>query len=216
MEPQFWIRAWKEGRTGFHRRAVHDRLMRYFPRLNPQPGQKVLVPLCGKSKDLLWLAGLDLKVHGVELHEGAVEAFFAENGLSPVGKTAEGAFNRYTSGNIAVNCGDFFGLGADGSYDFVYDRAALVALPAPMRKRYAGVVTDALKTGGKCLLIVYQYDQTKMEGPPFSVEDREIRELYGDRFTIELLESEPPTEDGPGFAAIPGMKQTVYVLTKTR
>ncbi|MGH7441125.1 MAG: thiopurine S-methyltransferase [bacterium] len=214
MDAQFWIKVWTEGRTAFHQDKVNEKLMDYFPRLNPSPGQKVLVPLCGKSKDLLWLLGLKLRVHGVELHGQAVESFYAENGLSPVEKSVGPDFTRYAQGDLVVSCGDFFKFEEAAAYDFVYDRAALVALPAPMRKAYAKVAAGALKSGGQCLLIVYDYDQQKMEGPPFSVGENEIRELYGEAFDIQVLESQDVGKEGPRFAALGGIRQNCYSLKK--
>jgi thiopurine S-methyltransferase len=202
MDAQFWINVWNTGRTAFHQAEYNDKLTKYFPSLSAQKGQKVLVPLCGKSKDLLWLTGLGMKVHGVELHEEAVKAFFNENKLELVVKTQTENFTHYNHEQIVLSSGDFFLLNAHEKYDLIYDRAALVALPAPMRKTYAEVLKKALKTGGKYLLVVYEYDQTKMEGPPFSVSDEEIRALYGDSFKIDLLESEKPKNEGPRLGAL--------------
>jgi thiopurine S-methyltransferase len=216
MDAQFWIDAWNTGRTAFHQAAFNDKLTTFFPQLNPQKGQKVLVPLCGKSKDMLWLQNLGLQVHGVELYEDAVKAFFSENGLSPVVKAQNASFTHYNHAQIVLSCGDFSKLNAIEKYDLVYDRAALVALPAPMRKAYAQVVTQALKTGGKYLLVVYDYDQTQMDGPPFSVRTQEVHELYKDRFKIELLEREKPANEGPRLGAVDGLELKVYRLEKTR
>lgn len=215
MDTQFWIKVWSEGRTPFHQDQFNDKLVQYFPDFKPASGQRVLVPLCGKSKDLIWLLGLKLRVYGVELSDQAVQSFFLENSLSPIEKSADPNFSHYVHGNMVVSCGDFFKLGESGIYDFVYDRAALVALPAPMRKNYARVVTCALKKGGKYLLLAVEYDQKEMDGPPFSVGAEEIRELYGAQFDIQLLESEPPRQEGPRLSAVKGLRQTVYVLEKS-
>jgi len=110
MDSSFWTTAWNEGRTNFHQGNYHDKLIEYFPQLNPERAERVLVPLCGKSEDLLWLHGLHLHVHGVELHEQAVESFFAENELSPLRKTRDQDFAHYTHKNIVISCGDFFKL----------------------------------------------------------------------------------------------------------
>jgi thiopurine S-methyltransferase len=214
MDAQFWINAWNEGRTAFHQQDYHPKLVQYFPALKPEAGQRVLVPLCGKTKDMLWLRSLGLRVQGVELHEKAVEAFFTENGLSPAETTRDRGFIRYRHGDIAVNCGDFFQLGESEAYDLVYDRAALVALPAAMRKQYAEVVKRALKKGGNYLLISYEYDQSKMDGPPFSVSGEEIRALFGDECSIELKESGQPPNEGARLAALGGLRQNVYALEK--
>jgi thiopurine S-methyltransferase len=210
----FWITAWNEGRTNFHQGNYHDKLIEYFPQLNPKKGQRVLVPLCGKSKDLLWLNGLDLHVHGIELHNQAVESFFAENELSPFEKAQDQDFTHYTHENIVISCGDFFKLSENETCDFIYDRASLVALPSPMRKSYAQVIRQSLKKGGKYLLIVYKFDQSTLEGPPFSIDDNEIHELYEDQFTIKLMESKQPIKEGPRLSSLESLEQKVYVLEK--
>ncbi len=214
MDSQFWIKAWNEGRTNFNQEDYHDKLTEYFPQLNPRKGQRVLVPLCGKSKDLLWLHGLNLHVHGIELHDQAVESFFSENELSPLKKTQEEDFIHYTHENIVISCGDFFKLNENDTYDFIYDRASLVALPSAMRKSYAQMIKQSLKKGGKCLLIVYEYDQSKLDGPPFSVDTDEIHELYEDQFVIKLVESKKPTKEGPRLSSLDSLKQNIYILEK--
>jgi len=82
MTPEFWHQRWQHGETGWHQDEVNLHLQEHWPRLGVRPGEKVFVPLCGKTLDLLWLAGQGLQVLGVELSPIAVEAFFGENGLS--------------------------------------------------------------------------------------------------------------------------------------
>jgi len=214
VDSEFWIKSWKESRTAFNQQQYHAKLTQYFPQLNPQAGQSVLVPLCGKTIDMLWLASQGLQVHGVELYSGAVEDFFSENNLQPAHKTQCADFAEHSHKNIAISCGDFFKLGKKDSYDFIYDRAALVALPASMRVDYARVITEALKKGGKYLLVVYEYDQSKMDGPPFSINRAEIERLYADMFDIQLIESEKPKSEGPRLSAVESMRQNVYILQK--
>ena len=206
MDAQFWINAWNEGRTNFHQSGYHKKLTEYFPTFHPIQGQTVLVPLCGKSKDLLFLHGLGFKVQGVELFEQAVKDFFKENELSPYSKSHHLGFERYSYEKIVISCGDFFQLEVSQEYDFVYDRASLVALPVEMRKTYSEVIKRALKPGGRCLLIAYEYDQTKFQGPPFSVSAEEIQDLYQDQFSVKFLESAPAVKQG--------FSQTVYELEK--
>jgi len=213
VDSEFWIKSWKESRTAFNQQQYHAKLTQYFPQLKPQAGQSVLVPLCGKTIDMVWLASQGLQVHGVELYEGAVEDFFTENKLV-VQKTQSADFVEYSHKNIKINCGDFFKFDSRETFDFVYDRAALVALPDSMRTDYARVITAALKKNGKYLLVVYEYDQSKMEGPPFSISISEIERLYADAFDIQLIESEKPKGEGPRLSAVEGMRQNVYILQK--
>jgi thiopurine S-methyltransferase len=214
MDANFWIQAWKEGRTNFHKEQYNEKLLTYFPRLNPERGQRVLVPLCGKTKDLLWLSQLGLKVHGIELHEEALLDFFTENKLPVPTKTQDENYINYCEGNIRLSCGDFFKLPQNENYDFIYDRASLVALPGPMRKDYSQVIKRALKPHGKYLLIVFEYTQEEMDGPPFSVSENEIYELYKDSFKITLLESESLQNEGTKFEKLSTFKQKVYLLEK--
>ena len=51
------------------------------------------MPLCGKSLDLLWLAAQGHRVLGVEISPLAVDAFFAEQDLTPT-VTDEPPFRR--------------------------------------------------------------------------------------------------------------------------
>lgn len=214
MESSFWIQAWKEGRTNFHKDKYNEKLLTYFPLLNPRKGQKVLVPLCGKSKDLLWLSNLELQVHGVELHEQALKDFFSENNLPDPIKKQDKIYTNYTHENLRLSCGDFFKLPVNEGYDLVYDRAALVALPAPMRKNYAEVIKRSLRPGGKYLLIAFEYNQSEMDGPPFSVSEKEVHELYDESFKITLLESESPKKEGPKFEKLSVLEEKVYLLEK--
>jgi len=214
MDAQFWLDAWNSGRTGFHQDDYNNKLIEYFPELGAVSGQKVLVPLCGKSKDMIWLHNMNLYVHGVELCEHAAQAFFKENNLEDPIVSQDTDFNHYTHQNIVISSGDFFKLGKGDQYDYIYDRASLVALPLPMRDQYARVITSVLNPGGECLLIVFEYDQTKMDGPPFSIDANEVHRLYEDHFTIELKESEQEINRSTKTEGLDSFKQKVYILTK--
>ena len=137
MQPEFWQDRWASNQIGFHQREVNPYLQRHWPVLGLPVVVKVLVPLCGKSLDLLWLAGQGHQVLGIELSQTAVEDFFSEQQLAPEVSDA-GAFKVYRAGAIELWCGDFFALTARDVADCaaLYDRAALIALPPPMRERY--------------------------------------------------------------------------------
>ena len=218
METEFWIKAWNEGRTNFHQESYNPKLVKYFPTFKPQAQQKVLVPLCGKTKDLLWLQSLNQNVHGFELHQQAVEDFFTENNLAEPNKSQNQNFTTYTKENISISCGDFFDLKESNQYDYIYDRAALVALPKEVRINYSNILKQTIKVGGKYLLIVYEYDQSQMQGPPFSINEKEIRDLYQDQFKIELIESGRPEFNANNkmstLSTIKGLSENVYILEK--
>ncbi len=191
MDAEFWHERWQRREIGFHRDEVHPFLPRFFPGLSLPDRARVLVPLCGKSRDLLWLCGQGCDVLGVELSLMAVEEFFAENDLL-ASTSREGEFSCYQSERLQIYCGDFFQLKTPqlGPIDAIYDRAALVALPPEMRADYTAQLLELCPAGKDILTISYDYPQAQMDGPPFSVPEAELRGLFGQQCTVEKLHSE--------------------------
>jgi len=186
MTPDFWHARWRRGETGWHETAINVHLQEHWPRLGVKPGERVFVPLCGKSLDILWLAGEGHRVLGVEISRLAVDAFFSENALSPQ-VAEESPFVRFRAQELEILCGDFFDLNAahlDGVTS-IFDRASLIAMPPEIRPRYAEHLQRLLQVDSRILLITLDYDQSEMSGPPFSVKEDEVRDLFGDRFDIE-------------------------------
>jgi thiopurine S-methyltransferase len=176
-----------------------------------------LVTLCGKSLDMLWLQEQGYRVVGVEISQLAVEAFFGENDLQPE-ITTSGKFQRYDADNITLLCGDFFNLArADiGDTAAVYDRASLIALPPEMRRRYAEYLTNLLPPGINVLLITLEYPQHQMEGPPFSVQESEVHDLYDSNFQVTRLESVDVLADNPNFTerGLTELIERTFLLTR--
>jgi len=185
MEADFWHARWRDGNIGFHRDEVNPWLRTGLPRLRLPPGARVLVPLCGKSLDLGWLAEQGLRPVGVELSPIACAAVFEERGVTPA-RTAAGRFEHLAGGGIEVYCGDFLdpSLADDGPFDALWDRAALIALPGDMRTDYVRQCARLLVPGAAGLLVSLEYDPNEMDGPPFSVTPSDVRALYGDRFEL--------------------------------
>jgi thiopurine S-methyltransferase len=215
MNPEFWRARWREGQIGWHEAEINVHLQEHWPRLGAKPGNRVFVPLCGKTLDLLWLAGRGHRILGVEISSLAVDTFFAENGLSPrVGD--EPPFLRYRAGDLEILCGDFFDLSVEHLADVeaVFDRASLIALPPEMRRRYTEHLKRILRPESKVLLITLDYDQAEMSGPPFSVEDGEVRTLLGDRFRIERVTELDVLAENERFRqrGLTRLRERVYAL----
>lgn len=177
MDPGFWNSRWSAGSIGFHEGAPNAHLRNHAGELGA--GKRVLVPLCGKAEDLAFLAAHGHQVVGVELVESAVRAFFEEHGATPV--VTEGRpFTRYAAGSITVLVGDFFATTRElvGPVDALYDRAALVALPEPMRAAYVRQLRTLMPAGARGLIVTMEYPQDEMSGPPFSVPEAELRARY--------------------------------------
>lgn len=188
MDPQFWHERWTENRIGFHQENVNSRLKKLWPALELCVGDKVFVPLCGKTRDMIWLADQSFQVFGVELSEIACEDFFKENQIDYESHRGT-RFSLCKGQNIELWAGDFFNLKKEdlAGIEGVYDRASLIALPVPMRQEYVKHLSRLLDSGTKVLLISMEYDQNKMQGPPFSVTEQEIYTLYEKNFLIDKM-----------------------------
>lgn len=217
MNPDFWRQRWREGRIGFHQDRPTPQLLEHWPALALSLGSQVFVPLAGKSLDLVWLAAQGHRVLGVELSPLAVAQFFAEHGLTP--QVHDSRYGRhYRAGDIELICGDVFGLDADVLADgaAVYDRAALIALPPPLRRRYVHELHALLPAGCRGLLITLEYPQHEKQGPPFAVAEAEVRDLYGRDWHVETLERRDILAQQPGFVAegVSALETAVYRLSK--
>lgn len=202
MEHDFWQQRWQEGRIGFHQDDVTPLLQEYWPTLALPSGSRVFVPLAGKTLDMSWLAAQGHRVLGVELSQIAVEQFFDEHGLTPtLQKSRYGVL--YLADGVELICGDAFALDADllSDCESVFDRAALIALPPELRRRYATELYPRLPAGCRGLMITLEYPQHEKDGPPFSVDEEEVRALYADHWRIELLERRDILAAQPGFVA---------------
>ena len=213
-----WEERWNEGRTGFHRSDVNDKLLRHASALMVGEPSRVLVPLCGKSVDLLWFESQGLSVVGVELVSKAIASFFEESGREVRQHDVEGAV-AHTSGEITVFESDFLSLSSRqvGAVDVMYDRAALVAVTPDVRARYVAQQLELLRPGGRLLLVTYDLPVEPTKGPPFRVPIDTVAELYRNASSVELLETidnTPETEPRLADRGVPWSQEGVFLIQR--
>lgn len=187
MDDNFWLQRWETNNIGFHQSEANPLLVNTFKELTLAKGSRVFLPLCGKTLDIAWLLSKGYRVAGAELSELAIEQLFIELGVAP--KVFEvGQAKRYSATNIDIFVGNIFYLSNKmlGPVDAIYDRAALVALPKEMRHRYTAHLMEITNKSPQ-LLICFEYDQTLMEGPPFSISNEEINQHYKDSYDLTLI-----------------------------
>ncbi len=199
MDKSFWLERWEHNETGFHQSEVNEYLHRHWPAIAPAAG-RIFVPLCGKSLDMVWLRHQGHSVVGVELSDKAAQAFFLENQKNPVHVQLPG-FQSFSAEGIEILCGDFFELRKSHleNVTAAYDRAALVAMPPEMRDAYARHMATLMADGTRLLLVTFDYDSTKMTGPPFAVSPDEVQRLFSPAGQVHHLESRNAMSDNPRF-----------------
>lgn len=218
MKVDFWLDRWQENRIGFHQASVNQYLQDHWPQLGLTDNSTVFVPLCGKSIDMLWLKDQGHQVLGIELSEIAVNDFFRENDLEKTAQNDHPHFASCTTDGITLHIGDFFNLNRNDLKDIaaVYDRASLVALPPEMRQDYASHLGAILPIDISVLLVSMEYQQEEMQGPPFSVEESELRTLFQADFSISKLSESDVLKDNDNLKqrGLSKMLESVWLLTR--
>lgn len=193
MDTQFWLNKWEQNQIGFHQPDGFDGLREYWPTL--PAGARVLVPFCGKSRDMLWLLDQGYSITGVELSEIAIHAFFEENKLTFNHVTHNG-MRGYSAIDrpLVIYCHDFMEFTTE-AFDAMYDRAAMVALPPTLRRGYVRHCQELLAPSAQVMLVTLEYDQKVMSGPPFSVMPDEVTDVWEGQLSVtcrqETIDQEP-------------------------
>ncbi|UVT20838.1 MAG: thiopurine S-methyltransferase [Nitrospira sp.] len=211
MDPSFWHQRWEKNEIAFHEAKANPLLVKHFHELSLAKGRRIFVPLCGKTLDISWLLSRGCRVAGAELSQLAIEQLFVDLGLQPEIATV-GTVEQWSANNLDIFVGDIFAVSKNmlGPVDAVYDRAALVAFPEDMRKRYTAHLTE-LTGKAPQLLISYDYDQSLMAGPPFAVSNEEVHRHYATVYDLTLLSS----TDVPGGLKGKGpAKENVWLLKR--
>lgn len=215
MHTEFWLERWQQNQIGFHEPEINRHLQKYWSALNLPKGSIIFVPLCGKSRDMLWLLSRGYQVVGVELSPIAVKDFFAENKLEAK-VTGDDNFQCWEVNGLRVYQGDFFDLNNQHLADCraIFDRAALIALPPEMRQQYVDHLNSIAPALSHTLLVTLEYAQQNMSGPPFSVDENEVRSLFGTNKDITQMLAEEILQDNENFRerGLSSLMEKVYLL----
>ncbi|MEW7008273.1 thiopurine S-methyltransferase [Lentilitoribacter sp. EG35] len=207
MKAEFWHDRWKTRNIRFHKPEANPTLIEHFDTLELVDNARIFLPLCGKTLDIAWLLSSGYQVVGAELSEIAIIELFDELGITPKITNID-SFKLYSAENIDIFVGDIFDLTPPmlGHVDAVYDRAALVALPADVRSSYAKHLTQ-ITNNAQQLLLTLEYDQSVRNGPPFSVPQTKVETHYRSIFIVNVL-----ADDGEDY----DMKELVFHLIPRR
>ena len=213
MKAEFWLNKWKRNEIGFHQESTNEALEAQWPSVRAPEGGTVLVPLCGKSLDMRWLAQQGHPVIGIEVSALACEAFFAGLELEPETKET-GELLSMRAGSYRLLQGDFFSVTAAdiGPVDAFYDRAALVAMPPETQPGYVRQLISLLPPGTPGMVNCVEYPKDAIEGPPFSIDEARLRRLLAPLCQVERCASRDVETLGTGLKGqgLAGLTETVY------
>lgn len=199
MSIETWTENWDKGDIGFHNDQVNRGLQKYLPgALNGIYGEeipgnlKVLVPMCGKTGDLLYFYNLGHTVVGVEFIKKAAEDFFTENKLERSATDDQSVF-KTPDGRLQILVADMFSCNDSNlpypTYDVIWDRGSFQTLFPEQREEYVKLMTSFMNPT-KCLYLLSFFEsQSKTEdsGNPSSKGSEEIKKLFGQHCDIAIL-----------------------------
>ena len=192
MQQDFWLQAWaKTDEPGWQQKNINPYLIKHWAGTE---SEVVFVPLCGRSLDMRWLHEQGHHIIGIDLSAAAIREFCKQQSIEAVCER-DGELTVFRAPGWTLYAGDFFKLNESHlqRVSRVYDRAALIALPEPERKKYVRQLQRILPGGTEILVITISYDQSVMKGPPFSVTNDELENLYAG-YNIQLLQAESGPE----------------------
>ncbi|EED92485.1 methyl transferase [Thalassiosira pseudonana CCMP1335] len=194
----FWSQRWSGPKLGWHLEHVNPHLSKYTDLFLRSVGdtdsddqRRVFVPLCGKSVDLAHLAAHPKVSHvvGIDIMRDAAETFANEHPQFSMVELTLGDENDFHGEGITFLLGDLFDFkpssdeGTNDVFDAIYDRASMVAIHPTLRKKYVSLLGSLLRPSGTILLVTIEKRQVinneaKLNGPPFSIDEMQVRRLY--------------------------------------
>eukprot|EP00931_Biecheleriopsis_adriatica_P038824 TRINITY_DN22200_c0_g2_i2.p1 TRINITY_DN22200_c0_g2~~TRINITY_DN22200_c0_g2_i2.p1 ORF type:complete len:314 (+),score=60.73 TRINITY_DN22200_c0_g2_i2:15-956(+) len=240
-----WQERWAAHQTSFHLESVNPILQKFLSEMIPAStpaaangmGTRVLIPLCGKTIDMVFLSRQGYRVVGVEGVGQAIEEFAREQGI-PI-PTAKGPTMhvhlppevdplRFRAHAALIGAGDeqtrteppppVILIEALVPFDAAFDRGGIVAVDPKDRKRYAEVLSHLMAPGGRLLLVAVEHDAFSdgRLGPPFEVTEADVRTLFSSNFEIKLLRREDRIDKDAGMRSrgVTRFHECAYLLTR--
>lgn len=185
-ENKFWLQRWQDNEIGFHQADVNPMLLEFLSELSLKSNAKIFVPFCGASVDMLYCLQQGYQVVGSEISKLACEQFFVENDIE-YHLVEQENFKIYQSESVQLYCGDHYQLKPEWftDVDAVYDRAALIAVEPQLRKKYVAKLRQLILNYSG-LLVTVHYTDNGLSGPPFSIAENQVAELYQPMFVKKL------------------------------
>ena len=178
--PEYWEAHYKARDTRWDLGEPAPPLIEYFSRPGaPQPPASVFVPGCGRGHDALWLAQRGFDVLAADFTESALDALRRRRRALWI--PAE---------RCRAEKHDVLRLPARlrASFDLVVEHTCFCAIDPSRRDEYVANVAAVLRPGGRLVGLLYPF-RAPAPGPPFAVDEAELRRRFATSFEIDWLET---------------------------
>ncbi|MBC7532239.1 MAG: methyltransferase domain-containing protein [Oligoflexus sp.] len=173
-EKKLWQERWQKGMTGWDQGAPHPSLFAVVEHAKLEGGlpgdARFFSAGCGRAHSEAALAEWGYHVRAIDLSEEAIREAQSIYGKLP---------------NLELKVADLFQLETTEakSYDAIYDRAMLCALPPESRRLYIDAMKARLKDLGLFCCILFR-DLHTLSHPPYAVDEAEAFRLLGKDFVL--------------------------------
>lgn len=207
LDVNYWSERWSQGNARWHLSQVNTALSNNLDKLyiNPTTQQTInfLLPLCGKTIDMVYLNSKQYNVVGIEAVELSVKQFFEEQKDSYNNIQTNNINNniiKYTANykhnntTITIYVSDILSKDLNtsliGDIHLCFDRGSLVALSPIDREAYRNKILQLIKPVSNkqqhnYLLQCVEYNEYNKDGsdksyspPPHNTPETVVKQLY--------------------------------------
>jgi SAM-dependent methyltransferase len=167
---QYWDQLYQSRETRWDIGYPSPPLKEYIDQLKDKQ-QSILIPGCGNSYEA-----------GYILAKGFSDLTLID--ISPsLTSSLQEKFKHYPGKQLQIITGDFFEQ--KGQYDLILEQTFFCALPPSSRPAYVQQMYKLLKPGGKLVGVLFNrlFEEA---GPPFGGTVEEYKELFQEKFLIEM------------------------------
>ena len=155
---------------------------------------RIFVPMCGKTRDMLWLADQGHAITGAEINARYIKAFFRDAELEyklrseQITPTKKANVYEAKDKEITLYQCDIFDYSVEvsGQFDAIWDQSALPVINemgAKRLKEYTSLMQPLLKPDGRHMVEVCKH------GANF-VDSEMLKSLFGDKSDVRYIGNE--------------------------
>lgn len=174
INQQFWDNLFTQGTMPWDAKTTPQELKAYLENALSN-GQSVFIPGCGAAYEV---------VHFVDHGHDVIAMDYSQEAVS----MAQSTLGKHKD---KVVLGDVFNADFSHSFDVIYERAFLAALPRDRWDEYFAMVDKLLPSRGFLIGYFVIDDDYRSRFPPFCLRSGELAQHFEPTFT--LIESSPVT-----------------------